>query len=40
LMAAWDDYRLPVGCRLILPKRHAGYRSENAAIPARNLRAL
>ena len=30
LMAAWDDYRLPVGCRLILPKRHAGYRSENA----------
>jgi len=30
LMAAWDDYRLPVGFRLILPKRHAGYRSENA----------
>src|SRR2546423_10365166 len=30
LMAAWDDYRLPVGCRLMLPKRHAGYRSENA----------
>ena len=24
LMAAWDDYRLPVGFRLILPKRHAG----------------
>jgi len=24
VMAAWDDYRLPVGCRLILPKRHAG----------------
>src|SRR5712691_8926093 len=30
LMAAWDDYRLPVGFRLILPKRHAGYRRENA----------
>ncbi len=30
LMAAWDGYRLPVGFRLILPKRHAGYRSENA----------
>jgi len=29
LMAAWDDYRLPVGFRLILPKRHAHYRSEN-----------
>jgi hypothetical protein len=30
LIAAWDDYRLPVGFRLILPKRHVGYRSENA----------
>jgi hypothetical protein len=30
LLAAWDGYRLPVGFRLILPKRHAGYRSENA----------
>jgi hypothetical protein len=30
LMAAWDSYRLPVGFRLILPKRHAGYHSENA----------
>jgi hypothetical protein len=30
LMAAWDGYRLPVGCRRILPKRHAGYRSEHA----------
>jgi hypothetical protein len=30
LMAAWDGYRLPVSFRLILPKRHAGYRSENA----------
>jgi hypothetical protein len=30
LMAAWDGYRIPVGCRRILPKRHAGYRSENA----------
>jgi hypothetical protein len=32
LMAAWDGYRLPVGFRLILPKRHAGYRSENALL--------
>src|SRR5262249_31107197 len=30
LMAAWDNYRLPVGLRLILPKCYAGYRSENA----------
>jgi len=30
LMAAWDGYRVPVGFRLILPKRHGGYRSENA----------
>src|SRR5438552_8846680 len=30
LMAAWDGYRLPVGFRRILPKRHAGDRSENA----------
>ena len=30
LMAAWDGYRVPVGFRLILPKRHADYRSENA----------
>jgi hypothetical protein len=30
LMAAWDGYRVPVGVRLILPKRHAEYRSENA----------
>src|SRR5262249_39825146 len=29
LMAAWDGYRIPAGVRLILPKRHAGYRSEN-----------
>jgi hypothetical protein len=29
LMAAWDDYRLPVGFRLILPKRPVGYRSDN-----------
>ena len=28
-MAAWDSYRLPVGFRIILPKRHAAYRSEN-----------
>ena len=30
LMAAWDGYRVPAGFRLILPKRHAEYRSENA----------
>jgi Transposase DDE domain len=30
LMAAWDGYRVPVGFRIILPKRHAHYRSENA----------
>ena len=30
LMAAWDGDRVPVGVRLILPKRHVGYRSENA----------
>jgi hypothetical protein len=30
LMAAWDGYRLPVGFRLILPKRHAGYRRAHA----------
>jgi hypothetical protein len=29
LMAAWDGYRVPVGFRIILPKRHAAYRSEN-----------
>ena len=29
VMAAWDGYRVPVGFRLILPKRHAHYRSEN-----------
>jgi hypothetical protein len=32
LMAAWDGYRLPVGFRLIVPKRHTGYRSENALL--------
>ena len=30
VMAAWDGYRVPVGFRRILPKRHGGYRSENA----------
>jgi hypothetical protein len=30
LLAAWDGYRVPVGFRIILPKRHAGYGSENA----------
>jgi hypothetical protein len=34
LMAAWDDERLPVGFRRMLPKRHAGYRSENALLRA------
>jgi hypothetical protein len=29
LLAAWDGYRVPVGLRLILPKCHAEYRSEN-----------
>jgi hypothetical protein len=29
LMAAWDGYRVPVGFRLIIPKHHAAYRSEN-----------
>jgi len=32
LMAAWDSYRIPVGFRLMLPKRHAGYRSANALL--------
>jgi hypothetical protein len=32
LMAAWDGYRVPAGFRLILPKRHANYRSENALL--------
>jgi hypothetical protein len=32
LRAAWDSDRLPVGFRLILPKRHAGYRSEHALL--------
>jgi len=34
LMAAWDGYRLPVSFRLIVPKRHAGYRSDNALFRA------
>jgi hypothetical protein len=29
LRAAWDGYRVPVGFRRILPKRHTNYRSEN-----------
>jgi hypothetical protein len=29
-MAGWDGYRVPVGFRLILPKRHPAYRTENA----------
>ena len=30
LMAAGDSSRIPVGFRLLLPKCHAGYRSDNA----------
>jgi hypothetical protein len=30
VMAAWDGYRVPVSFRLILPKCHDDYRSENA----------
>jgi Transposase DDE domain len=33
-MAAWDGSRIPVGVRLILPKRHAHYRSENVLFRA------
>jgi Transposase DDE domain len=32
LMAAWGSSRFPVGFRLILPKCHTGYRSENALL--------
>jgi hypothetical protein len=32
LRAAGDGYRVPVGFRLILPKRHVGYRSDNALL--------
>ena len=32
LMAAWDGYRVPVGFRLMLPKRHAAYRRANAVL--------
>jgi hypothetical protein len=35
VMAAWDGYRVPVGFRLILPKRHADDRSEHALCRAR-----
>ena len=39
LMAAWDGYRLPVGIRLILPKRHAGMvAGVHLAISAKVLR--
>ena len=34
LMAAWDSYRIPVAFRIILPKRHAAYRSENVLFRA------
>jgi hypothetical protein len=30
VIAAWEGYRVPVSFRLILPKCHAAYRSENA----------
>lgn len=30
LMAAWDVYRIPVGFRIILPKLHPDYQTENA----------
>jgi hypothetical protein len=30
LIAAWDGDRIPVGFRLMLPKRHQGYQNENA----------
>jgi hypothetical protein len=32
LMAAWDGDRVPVGFRLIVPKRHTNYRSENVLV--------
>jgi hypothetical protein len=32
LIAAWDGYRIPVGFRLILPKRHPGYQNENRPV--------
>jgi hypothetical protein len=32
LRAAWEGYRLPVGLRLILPKRHPGSRSAHALL--------
>jgi hypothetical protein len=34
-MAAWDGSRIPGGFRLILPKRHADYRSAHALFRAR-----
>ncbi len=34
LLAVWDGYRVPVGFRLILPKCHPDYRSENALFRA------
>jgi hypothetical protein len=32
VMAAWEGERVPVGFRLMLPKRHAAYRSDNAVL--------
>jgi hypothetical protein len=34
LMAGWDGYRVPVGFRLIVPKRCVGYCSENTLFRA------
>jgi hypothetical protein len=34
LMAAWDDYRVPVGVRRRLPKCHAAYRSAKVLFRA------
>jgi hypothetical protein len=33
-MAAWDGYCIPVSFRLIVPKRHGGYRGVNALFRA------
>jgi hypothetical protein len=30
LIVAWDVYRIPVAFRIILPKTHPDYRTENA----------
>ena len=35
VMAAWDDDRVPGSVRLMLPKRHAAYRSANVLLRER-----